>query len=110
VRFTRLVSTALTLRTIEMGQARARYRVCSDVRRYLAAAWSRVVAQMTMCCRPRAFCPLSVRLQRPRPPCEQQSPRCFARDRAARQQYPGFSAADLIAGCNRKRRAGAAWR
>jgi AraC-like DNA-binding protein len=76
VRFTRLVSTALTLRTVAVG---AEFElgfesVSNELPPSLAAADAGAVALVTLCRTSygEAFCPLRVRLQRPQPPCEQQ--------------------------------------
>jgi AraC-like DNA-binding protein len=74
VRFTRLVSTALTLRTVATGaELELGFEsVSTTVPLSIAAADAGVVALITLCRTSygEAFCPLRVRLQRPLPPCE----------------------------------------
>jgi len=76
VRFTRLVSTALTLRTVAVGaEVELGFEsVGSALPFSLAAADAGAVALVALCriSYGEAFCPLRVRLQRPRPSCEQQ--------------------------------------
>jgi AraC-like DNA-binding protein len=101
VRFTRLVSTALTLRTIEMGsELELVIESVSDVLPLSpAAADAGVVALVTMCRTSygEAFCPLSVRLRRPPPPCEPQFDAIFRAPIAysAPDNALVFAAADL---------------
>jgi len=76
VRFTRLVSTALTLRTVSVGTEveLGIASVSSVLPISLAAADAGAVAVVSMCRTSygESFHPLRVRLQRPCPPCEQQ--------------------------------------
>ena len=101
VRFTRLVSTALTLRTIAVGsEVELVFESVSNVSPVsLAAADAGAVALVTMCRTSygEAFCPLRVRLQRPRPPCEQQFAALFRAPIAygAPDNALVFAAADL---------------
>jgi AraC-like DNA-binding protein len=75
VRYTRLVSTALTLRTVAVGAEveLTLEAVSHGVPVSLAAADAGVVSLITLCRTSYgdAFHPLRVRLQRPRLPCEQ---------------------------------------
>jgi AraC-like DNA-binding protein len=76
VRFTRLVSTALTLRTVTVGtEVELVIEPVSSVLPVSLAAGDAGVVAFVMMCRTsygESFCPLRARLQRPRAPCEQQ--------------------------------------
>jgi len=76
VRFTRLVSTALTLRSIAVGsEFELVIELVSDVLPFSPAAGDAGAVALVMMCRTSygdAFRPLRVRFRRPRPPCEPQ--------------------------------------
>ena len=76
VRFTRLVSTAMTLRTVAVGaELELVLEAAGGGQPVSLAAADASVAAVVMMCRTNygdTFRPLRVRLQRPRPPCEPQ--------------------------------------
>jgi AraC-like DNA-binding protein len=101
VRFTRLVSTALTLRTIAVGsEVELVFESVSNVSPVSLAATDAGAAALVTMCRTsygESFCPLRVRLQRPQPPCEQQFATLFRAPIAygAPDNVLVFAAADL---------------
>lgn len=75
VRYTRLVSTALTLRTVAVGpEVELVFESVGDAPRSLAAVDAGVAALVTLCRTSYgdSFVPLRIRLQRPQLPCHKQ--------------------------------------
>jgi AraC-like DNA-binding protein len=101
VRFTRLVSTALTLRTVAVGsEVELSIESVSNVPTLSLAAADAAAVSLVMLCRTsygESFCPLRVRLQRPRPLCEPQFNAFFRAPIAyeASDNTLVFAAADL---------------
>lgn len=101
VRFTRLVSTALQLRTVDVGaELELILDAVGGVGPVSLAAADAGAASLVAMCRTsygETFHPLRVRLQRPRPPCEMQFSMFF--DAPIAYDAPGnalvFAAADL---------------
>jgi len=101
VRFTRLVSTAMTLRTVAVGaELELVLEAAGGGQPVSLAAADASVAAVVMMCRTNygeTFRPLRVRLQRPPPPCEPQFAAFFAAPIAygAPDNALVFAAADL---------------
>jgi AraC-like DNA-binding protein len=101
VRYTRLVSTALALRTVAVGaEVELGFDSVSTALPFSPAAGDAGVTALVMLCRTsygESFCPLRIRLQRPRPPCEPQFAAFFRAPIAydAPDTAVVFAAADL---------------